>query len=40
MDFLSAKYEKIKKKRSITKILHFYYKYVKNIDFLAIKDKI
>lgn len=40
MDFLSVKCEKIREKRSITKMLRFYYKYVKNIDFLANKDKI
>lgn len=39
-DFLSVKYEKIGKIHSVTKILRFYYKYVKYIDFLANKDKI
>ena len=30
----------MKKKQSVTKILRFYYKYVKPIDFLSNKDKI
>lgn len=40
MDFLSANYEKFKQKRSVTDVLHFYYKYIKCIDFLPNKDKI
>lgn len=40
MDFLFVKCEKINKKSSITKVLRFYYKYVKNIDFLVNKDRI
>lgn len=40
MDFLFVKCEKTKRKHSITKILRFYYNYVKSIDFLANKDKI
>lgn len=40
MDFLFVKCEKIRKKYSVTKILRFYYKCVKYIDFLVNKDKI
>lgn len=40
MDFLSVKCEKYSKKQTVTKILRFYYKCVKSIDFLINKYKI
>ena len=40
MDFLFAKCEKKYVKNDITIILHFYYDYIKNIDFLVNEYKI
>ena len=40
MDFLSVKCEKSRKNNNITKVLHLYYGYVKNIDFYVNKYKI
>lgn len=39
-DFLFAKCEKKFREISVTEILRFLYKCIKNIDFLANKDKI
>lgn len=40
MDFLSVRCEKSQKNNYITKVLHLYYGYVKNIDFLPNNYKI
>ena len=40
MDFLSAKQLKNKQGKYVTFILHFYYGYVKDIDFFENKGKI